>query len=429
MSRLLRIAAREYASYVRTAGFWLSLVIMPLVLLAALAAPAMMDRTTPPTRLVVIDMTRPARAQGAEAGLGEALAARLRAEPPGSGVPQILPVPPEAANAPSAAAARAQVRALLGGTAERHHIARPFDAAVILSGDPAAPSLELWSDNLTEGVLESLVRSDFAEVMRRHNLIQAGVRPALIDAADRTAPKVTLYSPRAAAGAVSIRDQLPAILGLSMGLLLWSAILTGAGILLNGVIEEKSSRILEMLLTSASASEVMGGKILGVMGITATVLAVWLAIASGAAALTAPRLLTAIVAVLMAKGLIVFFALNLVIGYVMYASIFAAVGAFCETVREAQTLLGPMMLVLSAPLLFMGQSIAHPDAPLLAVLTWIPPFTPFLMVARAASDPPLWQVCGALALMAATTVAVVWISGRAFRSGALAMGKGRSAAR
>ena len=73
--------------------------------------------------------------------------------------------------------------------------------------------------------------------------------------------------------------------------------------------------------------------------------------------------------------------------------------------------------------MFMGQAITHPDAPILAVLSWVPPFTPFLMVARAASDPPLWQIAGTLALMVATTAVVVWLSGRAFRAGALSVGK------
>jgi ABC-2 type transport system permease protein len=82
-----------------------------------------------------------------------------------------------------------------------------------------------------------------------------------------------------------------------------------------------------------------------------------------------------------------------------------------------------MMLILSVPVIFMGQSIAHPDAPVLAALSWIPPFTPFLMVARAANDPPLWQIVGTLLLMLATTSGVVWLSGRAFRAGALSIGK------
>jgi ABC-2 type transport system permease protein len=107
----------------------------------------------------------------------------------------------------------------------------------------------------------------------------------------------------------------------------------------------------------------------------------------------------------------------------MYASVFAAIGAFCETVREAQTLLGPVMLLISLPVMFLTTALEHPDAPLIVALSLTPPFTPFLMTARLASGPPLWQLVGALVLMTATATAVVWLCARAFRAGALSTGK------
>jgi len=416
MNRLLRIAAREYLSYVRTVGFWLSLVVTPLALTASFAIPSMMDHTAPPTRLAVVDLTHE--------GLGAALIQNL--QDPSNGVhrPKIVSPPPEVLAAPDAASAGVVLRRMLSGDAERDPAARAFDAAAVLSGKGANVSLDLWSINLANGQFEAMVRSDLAEALRRQSLIDGGVSPRLIDSADAAEPKVALYSPKTEEqGQVSLRDELPSLLGFGMGILLWAVILTGAGLLLNSVIEEKSSRILEVLLTSASVPEVMGGKILGVMGVAGTVLTFWLSLGAIGARVAAPGLLGQIAAVVIGKGLIVYFGLYLIFGYVMYASIFAAIGAFCETTRDAQTLLGPLMLILSVPLIFMAQAITHPDAPVLTALSWIPPFTPFLMVARAANDPPVWQIAGTLALMLATTTVVVWISGRAFRAGALTVGK------
>ena len=65
----------------------------------------------------------------------------------------------------------------------------------------------------------------------------------------------------------------------------------------------------------------------------------------------------------------------------------------------------------------------RPDAPVLEALSWVPPFTPFIMAARAAADPPLWQIIGTGLLMAATTAVVIWIAGKAFRTGALSTGR------
>jgi ABC-2 type transport system permease protein len=153
------------------------------------------------------------------------------------------------------------------------------------------------------------------------------------------------------------------------------------------------------------------------------VLAAWGLIGAAIIAATAPAIGADLWAVLIGRGLMLYFALYLVGGYLMYASIFVSIGAFCETPRDAQTLLAPVMLTLMIPLIFMAQSIRHPDAPILAVLSWVPPFTPFLMIARVASSPSLFRIAGSLALMAATTAVVIWICGKAFRAGALSTGK------
>jgi len=208
-----------------------------------------------------------------------------------------------------------------------------------------------------------------------------------------------------------------------MGIVLWSLILTGAGILLNSVIEEKQNRILEVLLTSASAPEIMTGKILGAAAVTATALAVWVTIATTLFGSQHPEVIGAVAALLFGKGLALYFLIYFVGGYLMYAALFTTIGAFCETPREAQTLLGPLMILLTIPLVFMGQAVTRPDAPLLQALSWVPPFTPFLMAARAASGPPLWQVAGTATLMFATTALELWVAGRAFRTGALASGR------
>ena len=415
MSRLLRIAAREYLSFVRTVGFWLSLVAMPLVLSASLAIPSMMDRTAPPTRLAIVDETHQ--------GYGAALAARLAQEPPGRGY-VLVAAPPDVQDAPDAASAGERLHRRLAGDAAHDRAARPFDAAAVISRQGSALTLSLWTTNLIDGRMQATLHDDLGDVERRQRLLDAGVSAKLIDDADQASPRLVIYSPQAEAhGKVSLQDELPQIIGFAMGMLLWSTIMSGAGVLLNSVIEEKNSRILEVLLTSASVPEVMGGKILGVMAMTGTVLTVWLSVGAIAAASLMPGLLGQILAVLVGKGLIFYFGLYLLLGYLMYASIFTAVGAFCETVREAQTLLGPLILILTIPVAFMGQSINHPDAPILTALSWIPPFTPFLMAARVANEPPLWQIGGTLALMLATTAAVVWLSGRAFRAGALSIGK------
>ncbi len=251
---------------------------------------------------------------------------------------------------------------------------------------------------------------------------------AEIAALDALSPKIADYSPKAATGRIEFRDRLPGITGFALGIMLWAMILSGAGILLNSVIEEKSSRILELLLASASAPEIMGGKILGVAGVTVTVLGVWMSVGAAVLYGSSPAIAADVLSVLTRHGLIVYFIIYLLAGYLMYAGLFTAIGAFCETTREAQTLLAPMMMLMTIPVVFMGQAITRPDAPIVAALVWFPLFTPFLAPARAAADPPLWEVLGSTALIVAAAAGSLWLSAKAFRAGALASGKSGPAA-
>jgi ABC-2 type transport system permease protein len=408
MSRLIRIALREYLAYVRTPGFWLSILLLPLGIAAYASAPVLMERSTPIPRLAVADFT------GRD--LTAAVVSSLAAAGPGPR-PRARLVSPT--GAPFADAAEAVRR--LRPTLLAHDDG--LEAFVIIRPEGQSASIDFWSRNIADRSLERAVSEAVAGALKRQRLTEAGVDHGLLAQIDSLSPRVTDYSPKAATGKVALKDRLPGIVGFAMGMLLWMVILTGAGMLLNSVIEEKSSRILEVLLSSASATEIMAGKILGVAAVTATVLGFWLTIAGTVLGLRFPDVAADLVQALFAHGLWAYFALYFIGGYLMFATLYVTIGAFCESNREAQTLLGPMMILMSVPMIFMSQAITKPDAPILQVLAWIPPFTPFIMSARVASEPPLWQVAATAALMAAVTGLELWVAIPAFRSGALATGR------
>ena len=153
--------------------------------------------------------------------------------------------------------------------------------------------------------------------------------------------------------------------------------------------------------------------------LTLSVLVVWGALGGVGLALSVPDIAADIGSVLGQGGLLLYFALYMVGGYLMYAVLFAAIGAFCDTPRDAQTLMGPIMMVLVIPILVMQFALQNPDAPLIKFLSWVPFFTPFLMSARVPSEPPLIEIIGTLGGMFAFALLMVWLAGRAFRAGAL----------
>ena len=405
MKRLLRIAGREYAAYVRTVGFWLSMGLMPVGLILAVITSTQGASVAPPPTLAIIDQTGH--------GYGERLQAILARRAPGEKpLARFEPAPPVGVDT------AAGVKADLAGD-QRLADGQRLDVAAILRPEGEGVALDVWSRNPADRSIEAALAPALADLMRQDRLARAGVDARTLQAIDEMAPRVTSFSPKTVGGRVGDRERLQMAVGLGMGLLLWMVVLTGAGILLNSVIEEKSSRILEVLLSSAAVPEIMGGKILGVAAVTATVLGVWLSIGAAILLKTEPGAMRMLVEVLLAKGLIVYFAVYFVGGYLMYATLFTTIGAYCETSREAQTLLGPMMILLSVPLVFMNQAMLHPDAPLVQALSWFPPFTPFMMAARAASGPPWWQILGSGLLMFAVTGLELLVAGRAFRAGAL----------
>jgi ABC-2 type transport system permease protein len=441
MNRVLLIARREFAAYAKTVGFWLSLLAFPIFGVLGGAVPALMMSSEPMREVVVLEegpgaaglaaevrtalrldqdrredrrreIAAEAEKKGGQAGAAGNALNRL------GGLRLRLVAPP----ADLAAAAPGEARETLA----RHYLgddvpeAERLDSVVLLDRADGKPTARVWTRRATDDTVEDFVRDALRGANRREAFQSAGIDAAVVEQVERFRPQVTALSPQSASGGeVSFRDRLPGIIGLASGFILWSLIITGASILLNSVMEEKSNKILEVLLSSASASEILTGKVLGVAMLTTTVLLVWGGIGAFGLITAAPETAATVGSVLLEGGMIGYFIAYAVGGYLMYAVLFAAIGAFCETPRDAQTLMGPIMMILIVPLLVMQVALRTPDAPVVQILSWVPFFTPFLMSARAPSEPPLFEIIGTMGGMFAFALLMVWVAGRAFRAGAL----------
>ena len=125
---------------------------------------------------------------------------------------------------------------------------------------------------------------------------------------------------------------------------------------------------------------------------------------------------------MVASGLIPMFLLCFLLGYLIYAGLFLSIGALCNDIKEAQSFQGPMMLIMMVPLFTMIFINRDPHGTLATILTWIPLYTPFTMMNRAAADPPLMELVGATLLMIATALLLLWSAGRIFRMAMLRAG-------
>ncbi len=214
---------------------------------------------------------------------------------------------------------------------------------------------------------------------------------------------------------------------------LYMVILIYAVSVMRATLEEKTSRIVEVIVSSMKPWHLMLGKILGVGAVSLTQIGVWLSMGALAVGFGVPMLIAArpelatietVVQVLPGLGLLFLFVGLFLFGFFMYSGLYAAVGAMCSTDEEAQQAQFPVMMFLIVPILFVMQAIQEPLTPLITGLSLFPLFTPVLMWARVAGGGvPGWQIGVSFVLMGITVLAVAWLAGRIYKVGILMTGK------
>lgn len=200
--------------------------------------------------------------------------------------------------------------------------------------------------------------------------------------------------------------------------LMFMAVMTSAQHLLSAIIEEKMSRIIEVLLGSVSPFELLMGKLIGVSTVAILLVLVYFAGAtffvfqSGRWDLLNPALMA-------------WFVVFLICAALMFGAIFLALGSACATISDAQSLLQPAMMLMLLGYLGSFIALRAPDSPLTVALSFFPTMTPFTMMVRMAVPPgvPLWQVVLSVAILISATGFVVWAASRVFRIGVLMQGK------
>jgi ABC-2 type transport system permease protein len=453
------VARREYLAYVGAWGFWISLVSTPLLLAMVIFLPVAL-RQAEPTRYIAVlaDNAEEGRAvsdaftQDARDDVRAALYVFAQRAAPAAADEALRAF--DAQSDPDAAieAARAVIDRAAPGAgvrfkppAARYQIVlapapdieglkpylrgaqrigdEPLFGAFVVHGAGADTRLDYWSANLTDEAPAARARAALAERMQRAALKAHGLAPGEAARIQELSPAFAQFDPRprAAGAAVTSGDRAPFVVAIGLALLLWSSVIGVANMLLSGVIEEKSNKILDALMTSISPLQILSGKLIGVAGVSATLFGVWGVL--GAIGLTqASRLADgsffgALAQAALDPGLLATFLICFAAGYLMFGALFLGIGSLCESLQESQTLLGPIFLVMVGPVLLLGPAFENPKSPLIAAASWAPPFTPFLMLMRAPAGLSFAETIGPVLLLIATLAAILVISARVFRAG------------
>jgi ABC-type Na+ efflux pump permease subunit len=446
MRRIAHIALREFTATALTKGFIIGGLVVPVVLVAVMAIgmPILMKDRAPRVEgsIAILDSTgkltqdlsdrfQPdalAQAQkqrieqavesvsqlaGSSApGLGSAVADATPAEPQQSLTLDFLD-----ANADLDAEKKPLTEGK--GTQDGGRLALVVidpDAIQRSEGSDAFGGFQIFVrpklDDRVQGIVREQVRASIVENRIRTAGLDPGELQALTTINQRATQEVTESGERGSLGELNILFQF------AFMFLLMMAVFIGGQYLLTTTIEEKSSRVIELLLAAASPINLMAGKIFGQMCVGMFLIIVYGAIGWGG-------LLLAARADLVSPMMIVWFFCYFFIAYTIIASLMAAIGSAVNDLREAQSLMTPVMMIVMVPYLLWLPIARDPNSLFATITSFVPGVSPFVMIIRLTSTepPPLWQVFATILLGIATAYAAVWVAAKIFRVGLLMFGK------
>ncbi|MEZ5319210.1 MAG: ABC transporter permease [Vicinamibacterales bacterium] len=417
MSRIWTVAETEFLTLIRTKAFIIGIFLMPVLMGGFFLFMSYAERQidTETRAFAVIDGTGVLYAP-----LAEAADAFNRASGEGGTLtgPLFEPQPVDVAGRSAD-----DVKVELSDRVRRHELFAFVEIPADVLDAGADSPIRYYSENTSYERLPSWLRTTLNEAIAVQRFDRAGVDRALVSRLTARAPVSTFgLVERAADGSVSEAQEVDELTRFGVPffflLLMFMSVMTSGQHLLHAIIEEKMSKISEVLLGSITPFQLLAGKLLGVVGVSLVLSLVYFGggiyVVASAGRLDLVHVPT-----------LLWFLLFLVCAALMFGSIFVGLGSACSDLKDAQSMLQPAMILVMLAYLGSFLVIRAPDSPLSVGLSFFPTVTPFAMMLRLAMPPgpPLWQVVLSVAILLASTGLVVWAAGKVFRVGLLMQGK------
>ncbi|HEY0995375.1 MAG TPA: ABC transporter permease [Gemmatimonadaceae bacterium] len=433
--KLLAVIKREYMERVRSKWFVIGTLIVPALVVASFLLPAYAASRSKGSAdakdVVILD--------GTGSGLGQRVVDALTQEPPGG-----LSLPTDAAPAVNAShpvlrvvdqARLAQAESL----ATREVVEKAHVGYLVLAPEALqAQTVHYAGRNATSIPDMERLRGAVRQAVMAAQLEAAGARPEMVEAITKTriqmpAERITEKG-RGGSGTTSV------MLGFGIAFILYLAIILHGQNVLRSVLEEKTTRVAEVVISSVRPHVLLAGKVLGVGLVGLTQQVVWIVASAylinkftplvmkmgGASALAKSGATSGFLMALTGVGfktlalLLAFF----LVGFVFYAALYAAIGAMVNSEQEAQQAAVPVMFLLVGTFLFVQQVMFEPTSTLAVVLSWLPFSSPIIMPLRmTVLQLSPGMIAGSLAVGVLSCGAVVWLAARIYRVGMLMYGK------
>ncbi|HYX68666.1 MAG TPA: ABC transporter permease [Terriglobales bacterium] len=399
MRNIWLVIKREYLEKVRTKAFLFTTMFIPAVMGLSIFLPTKMAtmKSSKVTHIVVVVSSQ---------GTGDAIRAQLTEHSNDIGGKYAVDVDLTATDAE---------RTALAGKVKSGEIDGFLWAT---DDDLAARSVTYTARNVSDFFEGAVLQAAVTMARMQSRLSAHGISPA------ETKDMLQKVSVKVETGEKKSSGEFMFLLTFILGAMLFTTVLVYGITVMRSVLEEKNSRVMEVLLSALTPKELMTGKIIGVAAVGLTQIAIWAALAGVLGGPTVIAVGQVFKGVSIPPAALIFFGVFFLLGYLLYSSMYAALGALVSTDQEGQQL----QIVVMGPLLFaylmMFGVLRQPNSVLSFWLSLVPFFAPLLMYMRImVQPPPAWQIGLSIVLMMATIYGMVSLCARIYRIGILMYGK------
>jgi ABC-2 type transport system permease protein len=441
MNKLLAVIKREYIQRVRTKLFVIMTVIGPVLLMVFTVVPGMlMTKKFGHTRIAIIDQTAGGKLYESirgsllkrDRGAADEAPPKVsdtvnsnsqeRMENAAKAIPGNFSIEAVALNGRSLDDVRKELSGRVAKEELEGYLIIPAD---LLTNGESSPVY--YARNMSDVMTREQIQSGINGAVRRQRLLAAGVNEKAIEQLSKS-PGLTVY-PVNAKGEEGAKESGAAgfVLVFIIAFLIYITVLLYGQVILGAVVEEKETRIAEILFSSVRSKTLMLGKLIGVSLVALTQLGIWgiafIALSAyGVSAMASQGLegMNFHLPPLFFVCFVLFFAL----GYFIYATLYLLVGSMVTTTQEGGQVAMPIIFLLMTGLYLSFPVMQSPNSSLAFWISMVPFFSPIVMVVRIISQtPPLWQIGLSLLIGLITVMLLLWLAARIYRVGMLMYGK------
>ena len=430
-NKVVTVIKREYMTRVKSKGFIVSLCLMPalmciLMFLSSLLA-AIEPKAQELRKLAVIDETGEIFEK-----MQAAVAVHLTFQHKGELVYQLS----EEATASTRSAETEALRERINTKDLYAYLEIPKD--VFANGE-----VRFYARTVTDFEVQRALRHIISDIVRDKRFAESGYSQHEVSQLMRSVrlSGYAIKSSKEKDGSAEVESPIETAARLGLGyvlvFVLYMFVIIYANSIMRSVLEEKTTRIVEVIVSSIKPYQLLLGKLIGVCSVCLTMFAIWVLCGVllvvniepllgifGIGSL--PMQLIGVIETVKASSTIAltYFFIYFIIGFFMYSTLYAVVGAICNSEEEAQQMGAPLPMLLIVPLMLMFYLFKIPDSTLSVLLSHVPFFSPILMFMRInVLMPPLWEILLNILLVCATVLIVTLISGKIYRVGILMYGK------